>query len=69
MLKCEGFMMFKGRMTITPGPTAKREPYEVHGTFLYKPDLNYWFVNGDPQFPWGTSFPADMCSNFVEQYN
>ena len=69
MLQCEGYKMFKGSMTITPNPGAmRREPYQVHGTFLNKPDMKgYWFCNGDPNFPWGTSFPAEMCSEFVEE--
>ena len=67
MLQCEGYKMFRGRMTVTPGPKATRGPYQLRGTFLYKPDIGYWYVNGDPEYPWGTSVPAEMCSDFVEE--
>ena len=69
MLQCEGHKMFKGSMVITPKPGAmKKEPYRVYGTFLNKPELpNYWFVNDCPDFPWGTSFPAEMLSDFREE--
>lgn len=67
MLKCEGYMMYQGRMTVTPGPHAKISgPYQLHGTFLYKPEHDCWYCNGDPQYPWGTSVPAELCSDFVE---
>ena len=68
MLCCEGYKMFRGRMTVTPGPLAtNREPYKLRGTFLFRPDLDVWFCNGDPMFPWGTSVPSDLCSDFVEE--
>lgn len=68
MLTCEGYKMFRGRMTVTPGPLAtKREPYKLRGTFLFRPDLDVWFCNGDPNFPWGTSVPVDLCSDMVEE--
>ena len=68
MLTCEGYKMFRGRMTVTPGPLAtKREPYKLHGTFLFRPDLDVWFCSGDPMFPLGTSVPAGMCSDFEEE--
>lgn len=37
MLTCEGYKMFRGTMTITP--LNGHEPYDKHGTWLYKPQV------------------------------
>lgn len=67
MLKCEGYMMYQGRMTVTPVPSANIEPFVVHGTFLYRPDTECWYVGNDsPERP-GSSFGKKICSDFVEQ--
>ena len=54
MLKCEGYKMFRGKMLITP-TTGIRHPFEIEGTWLYKPDYDCWYCGGD-------SFPAEICS-------
>ena len=48
MLKCEGYMMFKGKATIIPKPFRGKviPPYEQNGTWLYKPEYHCWYVNG-----------------------
>ena len=66
MMKCEGYIMYRGRMTVTPVCKAI-DPFLVHGTFLYKPDTRCWYVGNDsPEKP-GSSFASEICSEFVEQ--
>lgn len=57
MLKCEGYKMFKGSARITP---LQGEPYEVAGTWLYKPEYDCWYVNGH-------SYPAGIVSAIREE--
>lgn len=52
MLKCEGYMMFKGRATVVP-KNEKFPPHEENGTWLYKPEYKCWYVNG-------RSYPAEI---------
>ena len=44
MLTCEGYKMFRGTMTITP--LNGREPFDKHGTWLYKPQYDCWYCDG-----------------------
>jgi hypothetical protein len=54
-------------MTVTPVPSANIEPFIVHGTFLYRPDTECWYVGNDsPERP-GSSFGKKICSDFIEQ--
>ena len=58
MLQCEGYKMFRGTCMFLPsllGVPAKH----YHGTWLYKPDNRMWYLNGCPDYPFGTSFHAD----------
>ena len=52
ILKCEGYMMFEGKMIITP----KNEipAYTQEGTWLYKPEYDCWYCKGH-------SYPAEIC--------
>ena len=61
MLECENYKMFYGRATITPRNANK--PYQLEGVWLYRPDLDFWFLNKCKQVPLGTSFPANMISD------
>lgn len=45
MLKCEGFKMFKGTARIVP-TNPDFPPYELEGTFLYRPDYDCWYGCG-----------------------
>jgi hypothetical protein len=45
MLKSEGFKMFRGVMRITP-KTNMFKPFEVYGTWLYRPDTGCWYCDG-----------------------
>ena len=58
MLSCEGYKMFYGIATVRPAnPLISRT---VHmGTWLYKPEYDCWYVNGQ-------SFPAKIVSDFHE---
>ena len=51
MLKCEGYMMFRGTATIAP---ANGAPYDVTGDWLYKPEYDCWYGGG-------RSFCAAVC--------
>lgn len=55
--------MFEGTALIA-NPSG--EPMYVTGRWLYRPDTGYWYVNGAPEFPWGTSFPEEDVTPEVE---
>lgn len=57
MLKCEGYMMFRGTATIAP---ANGAPYDVTGDWLYKPEYRCWYCNG-------SSYPACIVTNIREE--
>lgn len=63
MLKCEGYKMFYGTALIT---CQNGRVYRERGTWLYRPDLEMWFVTPNKLHPLGTSYPPDMVSDFVE---
>ena len=56
MLKCEGYKMFNGIMTVTPKSTSGPAfpPMEIEGTWLYKPEHDCWYCKG-------YSYPANIC--------
>ncbi len=58
-LKCEGYKMFEGSAEVR---FSGQEPFTVSGVWLYRPDTNCWYVNYCSQFPWGSSFPADVVT-------
>lgn len=41
MLQCDGYKMFKGTATVTPA--NGKPPFQVSGTWLYRPDARYWY--------------------------
>ena len=59
MLKCEGYMMFRGTATIRPKSQSRKE-YKEHGDWLYKPEWDCWYVNG-------SSYPAEIVENIEEE--
>ena len=65
MLTCEGYKMFTGSAKFNPS-NPKYQPRVYHGTWLYKPDNNYWYLNGCQDYPFGTSFAADQISDIKE---
>lgn len=58
MLKCEGYKMFYGDATVTP-KNDKFPARRIRGTWLFKPEWDCWYVNGQ-------SFPASIVSDFEE---
>ena len=62
MLKCEGYKMFHGVMTITPKPVGeyKIPPMDIEGVWLYKPEYDCWYCNG-------SSYPAEICQVKVDE--
>lgn len=65
MLICEGYKMFRGSAQFIPSKPEYPSPV-FHGTWLYRPDNNYWYLNGCPDYPFGTSFPAHRITNIKE---
>ena len=56
MLKCEGYIMFKGVMKII---TSNEQNKHIDGIWLYKPEYNCWYCNG-------SSYPATVCEILVD---
>lgn len=56
MLTCEGFKMFDGSALVSP---VTMQPFRIHGTWLYKPDYDCWYVNGH-------SYPAEIVGDIQE---
>ena len=61
MLKREGYKMFKGVMRITP-KNDKIKPFEIESVWLYRPDTNCWY--GD-----GNSYHESICEVIVDATN
>ena len=51
MLQCDGYKMFHGTATITPA--NGKPPFDVTGTWLYRPDVGYWYYQIPGQFASG----------------
>ncbi len=63
MLECERYKMFRGTMTITPIaiPGDKPiSPFDVTGTWLYKPEYECWYCKG-------SSYPERICSIKIDE--
>jgi len=60
MMTCEGFKMFEGSALITP-KNDTMQPFRIHGTWLYKPDYDVWYVNG-------RSYPAEVVGDIQEDW-
>ena len=58
MLSCEGYKIFEGSALVTP-LTNFIKPFRIHGTWLYKPEYDCWYVNG-------RSYPAEIVSKIQE---
>lgn len=54
MIKVEGFMAFRGTMTITPKCTGVA-PFDIEGDWLYNPNTECWYGGG-------RSFGKDICT-------
>lgn len=58
MLECEGYKMFYGTATVTP-KNPKFPPSTLTGTWLYKPEYDCWYVDGQ-------SYMAEIVSDIHE---
>ena len=56
MLKCEGFKMFRGTMSVRSG----NKTYLITGTWLFNPEYECWYCGG-------RSFPEDCCSVYDDR--
>ena len=54
MIKVEGYKAFHGDMKITPKNKLYPAYYICNKDWLYKPDTDCWYGNGQ-------SFPAEIC--------
>ena len=45
MLECDGYKMFHGTVRITP--VTDHEPFDLTGTWLWKPDWKCWYCQPD----------------------
>ena len=63
MLKCDGYKMFKGTVTVTP--VNGKPPYDITGTWLYRPDTEYWYVEDGDRW-WAQGLDPAILSNFRE---
>lgn len=59
MIEVEGFKAFRGAMRITPR-ISTMNPFEVYGDWLYMPDYDCWYANGD-------SYTASLCEVLEEE--
>lgn len=57
MLRCEGYRMFRGSATIVP--KNGKDPYEVFGDWLYKPEWKCWYCAG-------SSYPEEIVWNILD---
>lgn len=69
MLKCDGYKMFHGTVKVTPvlrpDGTRWKEPFDLTGTWLYKPDFDTWYCKPD-NGGWTESWTPDILSDFRE---
>lgn len=67
MLKCDGYKMFHGSVRITPVIRADgmrwKEPFDLTGTWLFKPDTGYWYCKPDDA-GFTESWSPDILSDF-----
>lgn len=58
MLEAQGYKMFKGTAKIVPH-TKSVEPFELYGTWLYKPETGCWYIKGQ-------SYVEEIVQDFKE---
>jgi hypothetical protein len=54
MIEVEGYKAYSGKMRVTPKANF-HGPFILTGQFLYKPDTDCWYHNGD-------SYPSSFVS-------
>lgn len=69
MLECERYKMFHGTVRVTPvirpDGTRWREPFDLTGVWLYRPDTGVWYCKEDSD-GWTSSWEPDILSDFRE---
>ena len=67
MLSCDGYKMFHGTVRITPvirpDGTRWKEPFDLTGTWLFKPEAKYWYCKPDDG-GWTESWSPSILSDF-----
>lgn len=63
MLTCDGYKMFYGTARIVP--KNDNPPYEMRGTWLYKPEYDCWYCKDETG--WVTSMSADVVTDIYEE--
>ena len=58
MLTCDGFKMFRGTATVTP--ITDMPPFDMTGTWLYRPDTRCWYCEPDDGF--AASYPERLIT-------
>jgi hypothetical protein len=70
-LKCEEYRMFHGTVLVSPvireDGTRWREPFDLTGTWLYRPDVDTWYCTPDDGGMTKSWVPA-ILSNFRIHY-
>ena len=67
MLSCDGYKMFHGTVKVTPvirpDGTRWKKPFDLTGTWLYKPNFECWYCKPDAG-GFAQSYPPDILSDF-----
>lgn len=70
MLECDGYKMFHGTVKVTPvirpDGTRWKDPFDLSGTWFYKPDYGgMWYYKPD-SVGFSKSFTPEILSDFRE---
>jgi len=62
-MKCDGYEMFHGTVRVVP--LNDNPPFDVTGVWLYRPDVDYWYVKRDEGGPgYAESMPPECLTDF-----
>jgi hypothetical protein len=64
-MKCDGYEMFNGTVRVVPANDAP--PFDITGIWLYRPDVDCWYVKRDPGFGgpgFAESMPPECLTDF-----
>ena len=62
-MKCDGYEMFHGTVRVQ----MIHGPIDITGIWLYRPDVDCWYVKRDPGFGgpgYAESMPSEILSDF-----
>ena len=63
MLKCDGYKMFHGTVKVVP--VNGKAPFDVTGTWLFKPECCCWYCQKDSG-GFAESYPPDVLDDFSD---